>query len=301
MGFLLYGREKTTSQYILQKLIVLQQNPPKGKGTAEAGNDILRQYATINTTNWRVNIVEALAIIRAKKVLRKLGFVWQELHDVYLPHIPEISLHIHPLLKALYKICERLSVVQAGRMIMKINEKHLRHEAENLRFYDYSNLEVFLLFWITRDVIAIGDDQLQGADVLNLISYFKVNDLDSMKSILIETLNHNSARENLTNTSNKQAVNVVTQTNVPINSRIATNRENTETNKDSGAVMDSLDMDSGEQIPQTNGMSEKQEEFDYTERYVIRRQHAGYVLIINQNEFYADPNPEVKVINLGKE
>ncbi|XP_075155958.1 caspase-8-like [Haematobia irritans] len=45
LGFLLYGREKTTSEYILQKLIVLQQNPPEGKGDATASSDILRKYA----------------------------------------------------------------------------------------------------------------------------------------------------------------------------------------------------------------------------------------------------------------
>ncbi|XP_013105770.1 caspase-8 [Stomoxys calcitrans] len=297
LGFLLYGREKTTSEYILQKLIVLQQNPPKGKGNfgLAGSSDILRKYATINNTTWRVNIVEALAIIRAKKVLRKLGFSWQELHDIYLPHIPEVNVYIHPLLKALYKISERLSIAQAGRMVIKINETYLRHESQNLRFYDYGHLEVFLLFWMTRDVIAIGNQNLQGADVLNLISYFKQNDLDSMKAVLVDTINHNSVHGNYrratNNTSNTVADNVVQSA-----AGNAVGRQETE-DKDSGAVMDSRDMSlSAEHMqPQPNGFPRTDhEDFDCTERYVIRKQQAGYVLIINQSKFYEETNPEFK-------
>ncbi|XP_061392098.1 caspase-8-like [Musca vetustissima] len=305
LGFLLYGREKTTSEYILQKLIVLQQNPPRGNGREVANSDILRKYATINTHTWQMSIIEALAIIRAKKVLRKLGFVWKELRDIYLPHLPEISVHIHPLLKALYKICERLSIAQAGRMVMKINEMYLRHEAQSLRFYDYSYLEVFLLFWITRDVIAIGNDSLQGADVLNLIGYFKVNDLETMKTILVETINHNTGRRManaVASDSNRKfvATSVTTTANVSNGGR-----QDTDSNQDSGAVMDSLDMISAEQqpqqavLPQANGggdavTADIHAEFDHTERYVIRKNRAGFVLIINQSEFYRDTNPEVK-------
>ncbi|XP_073828830.1 caspase-8 Dredd [Musca autumnalis] len=309
LGFLLYGREKTTSEYILQKLIVLQQNPPKGNGVESANSDILRKYATINTHTWQLNIIEALAIIRAKKVLRKLGFVWSEVRDIYLPHLPEISVHIHPLLKALYKICERLTIAQAGRMVMQINEMHLRHEAQHLRFYDYSYLEVFLLFWITRDVIAIGDQNLQGEDVLNLISYFKVNDLDSMKTILVETINHNRGRRDGTimasdsNCAAAKGTNAKTPVVVaaPVSPAVVTNggRQDADSNQDSGAVMDSQDMLSREQgqqqmSSQVNRVADIHDEFDHTERYVIRTQQAGYVLIINQREFYQDKNPELK-------
>ncbi|XP_075155939.1 caspase-8-like [Haematobia irritans] len=289
LGFLLYGREKTTSEYILQKLIVLQQNPPEGKGDATASSDILRKYATINTNTWRVNIVEALSIIRAKKVLRKLGLKWSELHDIYLPHIPELSVHIHPMLKALYKICERLTPSQAGRLVIKINEMHLSHESQNLRFYDYSNLEVFLLFWLTRGVIAIGDQNLQGVDMLNLISYFKLNDLDSMKAILVDTIDHNKCQVNLP----RADVPVSSNNNQQRNSA----RQESDANKDSGAVMESLDMllSAEQSQPNVNGVfAPDNEEFDGSERYIIRNQKAGYVLIINQSSFYADSNPEWK-------
>uniref|UniRef100_A0A1I8M1X4 Caspase n=1 Tax=Musca domestica TaxID=7370 RepID=A0A1I8M1X4_MUSDO len=310
LGFLLYGREKTTAEYILQKLIVLQQNPPQGKGLESTNSDILRKYATINSHTWQLNIIEALAIIRARKVLRKLGFVWQELRDIYLPHLPEISVHIHPMLKALYKICERLSTTQAGRMVMKINERHLQREAHNLRFYDYEYLEVFLLFWITRDVISIGNQNLQGVDVLNLKAYFKENDLDSMKAILDDTINHNFGRRDNVVASDSNGGRpgpiyghiggAVTAT--PGAAGMANGRPDGDANQDSGAVMDSLDMHSGEQQQQPGvqeannspSTEEIHEEFDHTERYLIRTKHAGYVLIINQSDFYLDTNPEFK-------
>lgn len=291
MGFLLYGRERSHSEFILQKLLVLSKNPPKGKGTlvavngaVQAGSDILQKYATINVNTWRLHIVEALAIIKAKKVLRKLGFGWQELQDHYLPHIPELSIHIHPLLKALYNVCERLTIVQASRMVIKINEMHLPQESQQFRFYDYSQLEVFLLFWMTQRIVFIGDQNLEGVNVQILLSYFKLNEMDSAKSILVDTINHNSQHEV------PGYVPVAAGNNASVNPV-------DETNKDSGAIMDSLEMISDELAQLNVGVEEQQqEEIDSTERYVIRREHAGFIVIINQSEFYEDTNPDVKVM-----
>lgn len=292
LGFLLYGRERGHSEFILQKLIVLSKNPPKGKGLngqqPVVTSDILRNYATINPNSWKVHIIEALAIIRAKRVLRKLGFMYQEIHEHYLPHIAEISSYIHPLLKALYKISERLTPAQAGRLIAKVNDTHLSSDTQHLRFYDTSYLEVFLLDWMTKRVISIGDQNLRDANVQVLIEYFKFNDLDSMSSTLVETINQNTKDEC------SSYINAASSTPLP-----SSNVNKSKTFKDSGAVM------SQEMAASFNGHEEQplcsnendtlEDEYDAPERYAVSREKAGYILIINQSEFYEETDPELKV------
>lgn len=282
MALLLYGAESTHRNFILQKLIVLSQNPPEGKGFKITeplrASDILTNYATrINPNNWRVHIVEALAIIRAKSVLRKLGLPWSNIYHEYLPHVAEISVNIHPLLKALYKISERLNLEQAGRLVNNINQKY---NSPNIRFYDVSYLEIFILHWITQRIIDVGDYQLQGCNVQCLIEFFKFNDMDSIKDTLVETINQNFKDAQLSADDVNQ------------------NDHSSGSFKDSGVSMShemsrSLNI-RNDKITEATALPPT-DEYDAAERYTIRPERAGYILIINQSKFYEEQDPELKV------
>lgn len=193
LSFLLFGDQHSHATYILQKLLALARTP----AADQRNSDLLRCYAQINPERWRAHVVEALCIINARHVLRKLGFVWEELRLQYLPQIREISLHVHPLLKAMYMICEQLTIAQSGRLVLDINEKLAQRQVspkidEPLRFYDFAYLEIFMLDWLTRRHIHLGDIQTIGSDVQLLIEYFKFNDLHTFAALLIQTYNCNA-------------------------------------------------------------------------------------------------------------
>lgn len=261
---------------------MLAQNPPEGKGfkiTEQLkSSGILTHYATsIKPNNWKKHVVEALAIIRAKRVLHKLGLNWSSIYHEFLPHVAEISVNIHPLLKALYKICERLSLNQAGRLINHINSKY---DCPTIRFYDgESHLEIFILNWISHRIIAVGDYYLAGCDVQCLIEYFKFNDMDSMKDILLVTINQNL----------KDAEQPAEGVNRNVGSSGSFN--------DSGFSM-SHDMCEGLNVEKQitpNAILPIAEEYDAGERYVIRPERAGYLVIINQKTFYKEEDEKFKV------
>lgn len=278
LGFLLFGDQNSASVFLLQKLIILSQNPPSGKGLVQQNaqnfsSGILRNYTQINPDNWRENVIEALAIIRAKKVIRKLGLSWMDIYYEYLPHVAEISTHLHPLLKALYKICERLTPEQAGQLINHINGRY--ENCQNLRFYDSAYLEVFLLNWITNRVIVLGDKNLNDYNVDVLVEFFKLNDMDTFKDLLLETIkfqNNQKAEQSNTNQQDDSA-------------------DVSETLRDSGISVNRKSYISEENAAEALTVNE----FDEAERYKISRENAGYVLIINQNQFYKETDPKLQV------
>ncbi|XP_017139082.1 caspase-8 [Drosophila miranda] len=254
LSFLLYGDEHSTATYILQKLLVL------ARATASdwSHSDILSQYAKSKPQTWRKYLVEALCIIGARQVLRKLGLCWQELRTHYLPHVGEISLHIHPLLKSLYTICEELTLAQRGRMVLDIKEKN--SVGDPLRFYDPEYLEIFLLDWLTRRLIRLGDINANGSDVQLLIEYFKFNDLHAQATLLVKTVNTNA-----TSSCSPATPNVL----LPMDGN--------------GIANESSSPTAAASRPRAKNALQ------------LSREKAGIALIINQQKFYRDVSDDHKV------
>nr|AAC33118.1 DREDD isoform gamma [Drosophila melanogaster] len=184
--FLLYGDDHSDATYILQKLLAMTRSDfPQ--------SDLLIKFAKSRPETWRRHLVEALCIIGARKVLRRLGFCWQELRMHYLPHIAGITLHVHPLLKSLYRMCEELSLVQSGRLLLDVREKVESQQAgDPLRFYDPAYLEIFLLDWLTRRSIKLGDINAAGSDVQLLVGHLKSNGLQAQANLLKDTIISNA-------------------------------------------------------------------------------------------------------------
>lgn len=177
LGFLLFADSKTNAQFILQKLLIISS-------ARDASTDILPNYSKLNQNNWKHFLVEALAIIKANKILRKLGFCLSEVRTHFLPHIPEMSLHISPIVKVLYSMCDMLTPIEAGNLILEIRETI--GPQDHLRFYDFEYLEVFLLDWITKDVLNASGNET--TDISILVDYFKLNNMTNVKEMLSHPL-----------------------------------------------------------------------------------------------------------------
>lgn len=162
-------------------------------------SDLLRQYVQTNPDAWRGHLIEALCIINARQALRKLGFDWIELRLQYLPQVQELALHVHPQLKAMYLVCEQLSVMQSGRLVLDINDKLMTRQPadgsvldEPLRYFDYAYLEIFLLDWLTRRYLLLDEIGAMGSNLQLLIEYLKFHDLQLLAQLITQTYNSNS-------------------------------------------------------------------------------------------------------------
>ncbi|XP_017964564.1 caspase-8 isoform X2 [Drosophila navojoa] len=285
LAFLLFGDQHALASYILQRLLALMRAPP----TEQLHSDLLRQYAQTNPANWRGHLVEALCIIGARQVLRKLGFRWSELRLHYLPHVRELTLHVHPLLKALYNICEQLTVAQSGRLVLDINDKLARRRIsgehdEPLRFYDYSYLEIFLLDWLTRHHLRLGDIDAIGSDVQLLIEYFKFNDLNSLATLLIQTVNSSANESSSRSPENKYDTDDLQSTPVASSAAAAAIAAPAAAKTPGPAPCTAPDAASSRISRQRRSNALQ-----------VHRDRAGILLIINQQSFHRNVSEELKV------
>ncbi|EDV45383.2 caspase-8 [Drosophila erecta] len=256
--FLLYGDNHSDATYILQKLLTMTRSDfPQ--------SDLLIKYAKSRPETWRRHLVEALCIVGARKVLRKLGFCWQELKIHYLPHVAGITLHVHPLLKSLYRMCEELSVAQSGRLVLDVGEKVARQQAgDPLRFYDPMYLEIFLLDWLTRRCIQLGDINVIGSNVQLLIEHLKFNDLKEQAKLLIDTIISNAPEPDLAEID-----------------AMTIKQETESDNQQSSSCSTAAAPSKASALCRINALR-------------LTRENAGIALIINQQEFHRNVSKDLK-------
>ncbi|EDW43724.1 caspase-8 isoform X1 [Drosophila sechellia] len=246
--FLLYGDDHSDATYILQKLLVMARSDL-------SQSDLLIKFAKSRPETWRRHLVEALCIIGARKVLRRLGFCWQELRMHYLPHIAGITLHVHPLLKSLYRMCEELSLAQSGRLFLDVGEKVASQQAgDPLRFYDPAYLEIFLLDWLTKRSIKLGDINAAGSNVDLLVEHLKFNDLHAQAKLITDTIISNAPEPDAAGTA-----------------AMAIKQEIESDNQQSKAPA----------IKRIGALK-------------LTRENAGIALIINQQEFHRNVSKDIK-------
>lgn len=247
-------------------------------------SDLLTQYSKSRPDTWRRQLVEALCIIGARQVLRKLGFRWQDLRLHYLPHIAGITLHVHPLLKSLYRICEDLTMAQSGRLILEVSDKVARQQAgagDPLRFYDTSFLEIFMLDWLTRRCIRLGDINATGSDVQLLIEHLKFNDLQEQAKLLIDTINSN-AQENHTLTPAPSAPLAIKRETLTDSQQVANCSAASPAPATPATATGTATASTPAVVRRANALQ-------------LSRENAGIALIINQKTFHRDVSPDLKV------
>lgn len=145
--FLLCADDRRKYQTILQQLIVLSFDQTKD-------TDLLRTWSKCNI-DWKNHLLEALCIIQAKCIIRKLGLIYRDLEQRYLPENHHISSYIHLIVKLLYFISEQLTTKQCHQLV-----EYMKHKYPIVRNFIYSDngehLEIYLINWLWENIIDIG-------------------------------------------------------------------------------------------------------------------------------------------------
>ncbi|EAT33580.1 AAEL014148-PA [Aedes aegypti] len=171
--FLLYGHRNP--KYVLQLLTVAIRAP-------DARTQFLSEWANlvakgeVSASRWQSELLEALAIVQANLCLLKCGFDDEELRAQFLPHVPELATHVHPVLKGLWMLCEKMDKATCGRL-----ENYLMQNYA-LTVTDSEFLEMVMLDMIGQGVIKLGSkEDGQVSDLSNLIAAFKALELEGLK------------------------------------------------------------------------------------------------------------------------
>lgn len=264
--FLLYGDNPLNAKIGLQRLLILYH------GQHSQTTDIQKWIGSRNDPNWRLTIIEALWTIKAKYVLQKLGLHLDDLHIRFLhPTNAEVNLNLHPVLKGLYCICEQIDLSDAKQLIYYVNSKDCgRHQ---FNFADEKYLEVFLLHWLSELVIEAGEWSVVKSKrnvfcKLDVVLEF----LNSNQPELAEQLRRIVIRFNFTSNN---ITSIERKANVTDDDRYE-EKGNDKVSKCSSPDIHNSNCENGS-----------------NDRYRVERGTAGFVLIINQIEFYRDPVKKV--------
>lgn len=146
--FLLCADDRTQYKIVLQQLIVLSFDQEKE-------TDLLRTWAKGCKVQWKNHLLEALCLIQAKRVIRKLGLDYDELEQRFLPANHYTASHIHLIVKLLYFVCDELTIQQCKMLVNYMTQKYA-----SIRNFIYSDngdhLEIYLMHWLWENVIDIG-------------------------------------------------------------------------------------------------------------------------------------------------
>ncbi|KXJ71641.1 hypothetical protein RP20_CCG020065 [Aedes albopictus] len=171
--FLLYGHRNP--KYLLQILTVATRAPEaRTQFLSEWTNVVVKHEQPSN--RWQSELLEGLAIVQANLCLLKCGFDDEELHDQFLPHIAELATHVHPVLKGLLLLCEKMDRATGGRLV-----DYLKQNCAST-VTDSEYLEMVMLELIEQGRIKLGSKQSsQACDLSNLIAAFKGMELEALK------------------------------------------------------------------------------------------------------------------------
>lgn len=197
--------------------------------------------------------------MKAKKIIRKLGFEYDVLKSLFLPHINQMTYDINLIVKNLYLMCEKMTIAEGGKLIL-----YLQNNDSSLTFFDHSYLEVFLLHWITDSTIAIDPPNLSA-----LLNYFKQKENDVLKELLSDAIK----------TSTKIKL-------PPPSLKDQTFERNTAVDDIHNMQTEKL---TGEGDRQPNSVGPLDDR-----AYIVRKECAGFLLIINQKQFHRDTRPHLK-------
>lgn len=261
--FLLYGDNPLNAKIGLQRLLILYH------GQQSQTTDIQKWIISRNDPNWRLTIIEALWTIKAKYVLQRLGLQMDDLHIRFLDYA-EVNLTIHPILKGLYYICEQIEPSEAKQLISYVNSTVCGGYQFN--FTDEKYLEVFLLHWLSELVIEAGEWSVVKSKrnvfcKLDVIFEF----LKSNKPELAEKLRRIINRFNFTSNN---------LTSIERKANVTDDDGNDDKGNDTPTKCSGSDNHNNVQ----NGTDD---------RYRVKRDTAGFVLIINQIDFHRDPIKKV--------
>lgn len=123
-------------------------------------------------SEWNSELLEALLIIQANLCLVKCGLDDDELRERFLPHVVELASAVHPVLKGLYQLCEKMDDGVTEKVIEYLKKNHAV-AATDSRFFELVISEL-----ISAGVVKLGSKSAgEECDLLLLIACFKSIDL----------------------------------------------------------------------------------------------------------------------------
>lgn len=356
MGFLLFGNDQLSAEYILQKLVILSKQEDRLRELVEGflegedkegveienptsnllNADILCTYARLNPKTWRSTIIEALTIVRCRRVLRRLGFDWTDVRAHYLPHVPQLTVNINRKLKILYNLCEQLTLKQTKELIDYIHAEYLTKRlgrCVELNFNNHRYLEVYLLYWISQRLIRIddkdrlGEQQTTVKDLQPLFDHFQRQGIKVFQKLLDFTVDKEEGNGMNSNPAEKRSIEEVEGNTLEKAEVMAGEVEDTLLEAEVMTVEVGGNILQEDQVKAVNVVvveeSEDLQDNDEgstqithhiwrfikyiknsslrltamaNDRYLVRHSSAGYLLIINQNQFYEETDSKLKVM-----
>ncbi|XP_074025443.1 death related ced-3/Nedd2-like caspase isoform X2 [Leptinotarsa decemlineata] len=292
--------------YALQELHSLLNGSPDKK--------ILYNWASIQEvrqTNWKNQFVEALCVIKNYESLRKLGFRKEPTIDHFLPHNGAASIHLNKIKKAAYLICENLDSAKTKTLLDYV-ETQFPEENTLFNKYNADYLELCFMNWEVTKKIKLSDVKkilkaMEEEHLCNIIEEVLLSTNDSDRSgmnLLKEktpfTISDYPERPSISSASDDyNSVSIrdaFFKQNLPSTSNSNTNRPNTSTTSVDNHMQQDYEkynpfMDF--QLPVasvTKNMSDDKNETCY----YVNPNNPGLVLIINQENFYTEIDPQYK-------
>lgn len=225
---------------------------------------------------WKEKLIEALSIIQNYKILKNAGYTKEDLQSKYMPYRSETSCFVNKTRKALYLIAEKLTNEQTAQLINNMGKKLQGREARTRNaIEDY--LELYFLYWEQTHLSFDG-----------LKNIFKIMDLERQYDILNYVLPPQPQETNLVSDIRltTESPNMMKKNSKSKVRRKSTTRDTTYSQPKSLEV-------SLTQQSEMSGVSQEGSSEDIN-RYPINPKNPGVVLIINQEEFYTEPDKAYK-------
>lgn len=295
--FLLNGHSPETSQLLLQRLTISLH----AAADESYPTNYLQDWAR-TTADWARILVEALAIVQANRVLRRLGLDVNVIADLdLLPRRPDIGTRVHPILKWLHFICEQLLPEDTRILINSVCEKFPddRYRLRNIPAPTPTEryLEMWMLVWLAERLVEAGD-WAPNASSRNRKVHCRLDAmLIAMKtSGNAKLLSLHHRLESAQNRFNCTSANVITfdpkskEKEMKVRAGEQQMRALSEQQLGDGDGGLSC-LSSGIQRPaivssKSGSKNKMKDDEDDRDRYVIRSDKVGIALIINQDTFY---------------
>lgn len=243
-----------------------------GHRTKFVNTPFIREWAHCNE-NYKQELIEALLIIQANHVLIKLGLDIEDLKDQFSPYLIETtSIHIHPMLKALYLLCESLTKIQTKRFF-----EYMKKECTlDVEFDSEMFLEIYFIRWFLEDNVVLGDWKKNGTtkeifcDVTKITTFLKAEDDSLKQKILNVNIKLNYTQKNYIGKDKckKDSSNSATD-NASSSTASTSTTKNISNKKEDTKEMEVISPNRDKIMP----------------RYKIFKESAGYLLVINQKVF----------------
>ncbi|XP_023712090.1 caspase-8 isoform X2 [Cryptotermes secundus] len=265
LAFLLYD----DVNYILQRLMIAESARLAGSLIQP---DLLSPWIRTQRDGlWENKLLEALCIIQNYQILQKLGCNAESEKSRFLPRSPESSLFVNCMRKALYHVCESLDSDGLKKLLRYVKEDYrLFQKGVELQSFDPEYMEVNLLYWSSRGYISLGDKDGRGVDVHRLKTQLKTMG----ETTLVEKLE----------SAEKATVNALGMNQPDADTvRISSLGSLTECRSQPSSMSQHSVASSCDQVDRvTEG------------EYPVDSNNVGYCIIINQKNFYMEPNPCLK-------